>query len=100
MEQESREAEAWQALGLHLGEMTDRYASELGENAYAAFNTITEFASHPPENRCLHRDRHSLQRLAGTWLSNFAPRCRRNDFKLDDYLKELANSQSEPIAHS
>jgi hypothetical protein len=100
MEQESREAEAWQALGLHLGEITDRYASELGENAYAAFNTITEFASHPPENRCLHRDRHSLQRLAGTWLSNFAPRCRRNDFKLDDYLKELANSQSEPIAHS
>ena len=98
MEPESREADEWQTLGAHLGEMSNRYASELGENAYAAFNTITEFASHPPENRCVHRDRHSFQRLAGTWLTNFAPRCRQPDFKLDDYLKELAKTQSEPIA--
>jgi hypothetical protein len=25
----------------------------LGDNAYAAFNAITEFASHPPVNRCV-----------------------------------------------
>jgi len=40
----------------------------LGENAYAVLNVITEFASHPPANRHVHRERNSLQQLAGTWL--------------------------------
>ena len=48
-----------------------RHATDLGENAYAAFKAVTEFASHPPENRCVHRDRHSLQCLAGSWLTSF-----------------------------
>ena len=53
----------------HLGDMEARYSGKLGENGYAAFNAITEFASHPPANRCIHRDRHSLQRLAGSRVS-------------------------------
>lgn len=61
---DTREAADWQALGSHLTEMSNRYAGELGDNAYATFNAITEFASHPPVNRCVHRDRNSLQRLA------------------------------------
>lgn len=89
LEPKTPEAEDWTNLGVHLEEMSGRYAKELGESAYAVFNTITEFASHPPENRCLHRDRHSLQRLAGTWLTTFAPRCRLSDFSLSDYMEEL-----------
>jgi len=76
----------WMALETHLHEITDRYADDLGENAYALFNTITEFASHPPVNMHLHRDRHSLQRLAGQWLSNFSQQCRHPDFDLHEYL--------------
>ncbi len=93
---DTREADDWKTLGGHLDEMTDRYAGELGENAYAAFNAITEFASHPPENRCVHRDRHSLQRLAGSWLTSFSTECRKPGFRLDGYLVELAKPKPAP----
>jgi hypothetical protein len=69
--------------------MSDRYAGELGENAYAAFNAVTEFASHPPENRCVHRDRHSFQRLAGTWLTSFNDACRKPGFSITGHLEHL-----------
>ena len=93
---DTREAKDWQSLGTHLGEMSTRYAGELGPNAYAVFNAITEFASSPPENRCVHRDRHSLQRLAGSWLASFTTECAKTDFNLDKYLTELVKLKSAP----
>jgi hypothetical protein len=91
---DSHEAEDWQTLTAHLGEMGDRYAGELGENAYAVFNAVTEFASQPPANRCVRRDRHSLQRLAGMWLNTFSQDCRRPGFSIAKYLEELANPKN------
>ena len=84
------EADDWRKLGGHLGEMSKRYAGELGENAYAVFNAITEFASHPPDNRCVHRDRHSLQRLAGSWLISFNDAYRKPGFSIAGHLEQLA----------
>lgn len=98
LEAESRAADDWNALVGHLSEMSNRYAGELGENAYAVFNAITEFASQPPENRCIHRDRHSLQRLAGSWLTSFNAECRKRDFRLDGYLDQLAKPEPAPEA--
>jgi hypothetical protein len=60
-------------------------------NAYALFNAVTEFASHPPTNRHIHRDRHSLQRLVGVWMNSFSRECRQPGFALREYLKKLAN---------
>ena len=94
---ESRAADDWQRLGAHISEMSTRYSGELGENAYATFNAITEFASQPPENRCLHRDRHSLQRLAGSWLTSFNGICRKPSFSIANYLEELAKERNETI---
>lgn len=86
----SRDEADWPAIGTHLSAMSDRYAEELGENAYAVFNAITDFASRPLENRCVHRDRNSLQRLAGTWLTAFNQVSREQTFSLTRYLEELA----------
>ncbi|HKY93076.1 MAG TPA: DUF932 domain-containing protein [Nevskiaceae bacterium] len=47
------------------------YAHELGENAYALFNVITDLATRPPELPRQRRERHTLQRLAGLWLAGF-----------------------------
>ncbi len=96
LEPESRAAEEWDALTAHVHELSDRYAGELGENAYAVFNAVTDFASHPPANRFVGRERHSLQRLAGSWLSEFSQECRKPDFVLGDYLdKATANGTPE-----
>ena len=46
----SREAAEWESLTAHMAALCERYARELGENAYAVFNVITEFASRPPAN--------------------------------------------------
>jgi hypothetical protein len=90
LDPKSREAEDWKLLGTHLKELCDRYAKELGENAYAVLNAVTEFASHPPSNPCVHRERHSFQRLAGTWLSTFGQECRKPGFVLAKYIEQAA----------
>jgi hypothetical protein len=91
----THEADDWQELNKHIAEMTTRYVGELGENAYAAFNAITEFASHQPENRCVHRDRNSLQRLAGSWLTSFNDAARTPGFAIASYIAQLAKTRDD-----
>ena len=89
----SKTAADWEALEKHLATMCDRYASELGENAYAVFNAITEFASHPPENRCIYQDRHGFQRRAGAWLNDFSRECRLPGFSLERHIEGIKKSE-------
>jgi hypothetical protein len=89
---DSQEALDWDALLKHLKAMCNRYAHELGENAYAVFNAITEFASHPPANRFIHRERHSFQRCAGAWVDEFSRVCREPGFDLGKYIEEIGKS--------
>lgn len=92
--------EDWEKLSVHLSKLEARYSAELGDNAYAAFNAITEFASHPPSNRCVHRDRNSLQKLAGTWINQFSQQCRQPGFSLGVYLENLSNSTAETMSRN
>lgn len=85
----------WQVFQKHLAEMNNRYANELGNNAYAAFNVVTEFASRPPVNRCVHRDRHGMQRLAGTWLAGFNAACSKPGFSINSHLQQMEKDQKE-----
>ena len=91
----TREAEDWTRLDSHIHGLCSRYASELGETAYAVLNTVTDFASRPPDNRHLRRDRHGLQRLAGTWLTTFGYECRQPDFAIGAYLAKMDDSLEE-----
>lgn len=72
-----------------LAALCGKYAGEIGENAYAVFNVITDLASNPPDVPCLRRERHSLQRFAGAWLGDFTAACRTPGFSLADYLHPL-----------
>jgi hypothetical protein len=58
---------------------------------------VTDFASHPPANRHVHRDGHSLQRRAGDWLSDFRKKCRKPDFDLAKYFDGLQAPKPEPM---
>jgi hypothetical protein len=77
---DTRESNEWAVLSSFISELCRHYSRDLGENAYAIFNVITDFASHPPQNR------NSLQKMAGSWLVDFYSRCRDPAFKLSDYL--------------
>jgi len=91
---ESRQADAWAALEGHISAMCERYAEDLGENAYAVLNAVTEFASHPPDNRCVYRERHGFQRRAGAWLTGFSRECRQPDFDLQKHIDMLKKNGS------
>lgn len=93
MKPDSPIARDWKVLSQHLDTLCSRYRDELGENAYAVFNAITDFASHPPVNQCVHRDRHSFQRLAGDWMSRFSKVCRQPKFAISGYLEDLAKGK-------
>ena len=88
----TREAYEWASLNAHVQELCNRYASELGETGYAVLNAITDFASHPPTNRHLQRDRHGLQRLAGTWLTAFAHECAQPGFAISTHVGKMETS--------
>jgi hypothetical protein len=79
----------WRTLRATVQAHTARYADELGENAYAVFNAVTDLASRPPVNPLLRRDRHGLQRLAGDWAGSFAAQCAVPGFEVRQYLRAL-----------
>lgn len=83
------DARDWDALNKQVSSLCDRYAGELGETAYAVFNAITDLASRPLANRFVCRERHSLQRLAGSWVSDFGGECRGWGFDVVAYLDRL-----------
>ncbi len=43
----TKDAAEWNALDALIDETCNRYACDLGENDYAVFNVVTEFASNP-----------------------------------------------------
>lgn len=88
----SRERKEWEILNTHIKNICNRYVEEFGHNGYAVFNSITEFASNPPANRFLYRDRHSMQRLAGMWLNDFSQKCSKAEFSIPAYISEWTES--------
>lgn len=88
VEKNCRALEDWQELSSCFSALCDRYYRDLGGNAYAVLNAATDFASHPPDNRLLKRDRHSLQKKAGSWALEFSRRCVMPEFTVSDYLRE------------
>lgn len=70
------------------------YLKELGANAYAAFNTMTDIAARPPESNRFRRDRPGLERRAGAWLRDFRALSTQPGFTIPGHLKELAVKQT------
>ncbi len=79
----------WEGIQHHLQALITRYANEVGENAYAAFNVLTDFATRSKGRGLYSREVHTLQKRAGTWLPDFCARGRLPDFRMDEYLMSL-----------
>jgi len=55
-------------LDEQLAKVHNQYRAELGGNAYASFNTITDLATRPPRSFLIRREPSVLQQRAGMWL--------------------------------
>jgi len=78
-------------LDTDLANRMNRYLREIGPNAYAAFNTMTDIASRPPESHRFRRDRPTLERSAGAWLRDFSKAASEPGFTLAAYFEILKN---------
>lgn len=81
-----------EAIQKHLHALIARYTAEVGENAYAAFNTMTDFATRPKGRGSYAREIHTLQRRVGAWLPDFCARSRLPGFRMEEYLKALISA--------
>ena len=67
----NRADELFVSLKMNAESLVEKYAREMGANAYALFNAVTDFASRPPGLRDFRRSQHSIQTQAGRWLREF-----------------------------
>ena len=62
------------------------YRQELGKNAYAVFNTLTDIAARPPEIACFQTTRDTIERRSGRWLKDLARQSRATGFDLERWI--------------
>lgn len=72
-----------------LSNLDARHRTELGANAYATFNTMTDFATRPPASFLIRRDRSSLQSRSGSWLKDIHQQAGQTQFHLPAYLAAM-----------
>jgi hypothetical protein len=79
-------------LDVDLETRLSGYFREIGENAYATFNTMTDIASRPPTSPRFRRDRPTLERRAGAWLRDFRAAASKPGFSIAAHLESLSKS--------
>jgi hypothetical protein len=78
--------EGLNALVLDFSTRLEGYRKELGSNAYAVFNTITDIAARPPKNPYFQKDRDTIEKRSGRWLKELAQQSQTTGFNLNAWL--------------
>lgn len=90
----------WTAIQKHLQALISRYTSEVGENAYAAFNVMTDYATRPKGRGPYFREMHALQARVGAWFSDSCGMANRQGPELPAYLNRRRATPSETAART
>jgi hypothetical protein len=85
-EDQKARAEGLQALSVDLSTRLTGYQKELGPNAYAVFNTLTDIAARPPENVYFQKDRDTIEKRSGRWLKDLARQNQSAGFDLNAWI--------------
>jgi len=78
--------EGLQALSVDLSTRLTGYQKELGPNAYAVFNTLTDIAARPPESPYFQKDRDTIEKRSGRWLKELARQNQTAGFDLNAWI--------------
>jgi len=76
----------------HVLKLSRNYVSELGENAYAALNVLTDIASRPVAVASSATRVDSMQRKSGAWIKEFLGQVQSTEFHFDHYLGEYIDA--------
>jgi hypothetical protein len=78
--------EGLSALATDFNSRLAGYRSELGPNAYAVFNTLTDIAARPPLGVYFQKDRDTIEKRSGRWLKKLAHQSQTAGFDLNAWL--------------
>jgi hypothetical protein len=81
----------WASQCMFIFRIKERKYENMGQ-APIMPNAVTEFASHPPENRCVFRNRNSFQHRAGSWLAIFSRECVLLGFDLQVHMEHIGKN--------
>jgi len=82
--------ESLHALATDFSHRLTSYRTELGPNAYALFNTLTDIAARPPESVHLQKNRDTIEKRSGRWLKELASQSQAPGFDLDAWIPSWA----------
>lgn len=91
--------EALTALDADFSTRLSGYRQELGENAYAVFNTLTDIAARPPESPCFQLTRDTIERRSGRWLKDLARQSQAAAFDLERWIASPASMDAARFEH-
>jgi hypothetical protein len=74
------------ALSADFSSRLGNYREELGPNAYAVFNTLTDIAARPPEHPLFQNSRDTLEKRSGRWLKDLADQSQSAGFDMDAWI--------------
>jgi hypothetical protein len=74
------------ALGLEFANRLAGYQQELGSNAYAVFNTLTDIAARPPDSSYFQTGRDTIEKRSGRWLKELASQSQTTGFDLNAWI--------------
>jgi hypothetical protein len=75
-----------QALSEDFSHRLNAYQKELGSNAYAVFNTLTDIAARPPESAYFQKNRDTIEKRSGRWLKELARQSQTAGFDLNGWI--------------
>jgi Domain of unknown function (DUF932) len=78
--------ESLTALATDFNSRLASYRQELGPNAYAVFNTLTDIAARPPESPHFQKNRDTLEKRSGRWLKDLASQSQTTEFDLNAWI--------------
>jgi hypothetical protein len=87
-EDKKARAEGLIALSMDLSTRLTGYQKELGPNAYAVFNTLTDIAARPPDSAYFQKDRDTIEKRSGRWLKELAHQSHTTGFDLNHWISE------------
>lgn len=88
-EDKAARKEALHALTADFATRLTGYRQELGANAYAVFNTLTDIAARPPQSASFQKNRDTIERRAGRWLKDLARQSKVEGFNLERWIPIL-----------
>jgi len=94
-EDKKARAEGLKDLSVDLSTRLTCYQKELGPNAYAVFNTLTDIAARPPDSAYFQKDRDTIEKRSGRWLKELARQNQTSGFDLNAWIPAWESAGSD-----